>query len=50
MITALVTERLDGPVAPAVLGTLGPGPDTCPGDCCRLSAPAGRPVRPDRTS
>jgi ferrochelatase len=41
MITALVTERLEGQVSPAALGSPGCGT----GDCCRLAAAAGRPGR-----
>jgi ferrochelatase len=33
MIGELVRERLDG-TAPAVAGTMGPGPDVCPAGCC----------------
>jgi protoporphyrin/coproporphyrin ferrochelatase len=33
MISDLVHERLDG-FAPAALGGLGPGPDSCPAGCC----------------
>jgi ferrochelatase len=49
MITALVTERLDGrTVVPAALGPCGPADNTCPYDCCPLAAPApgsGRPAQ-----
>jgi protoporphyrin/coproporphyrin ferrochelatase len=41
MITALVTERLEGQVSPAALGSPGCGT----GDCCRVAAAAGRPGR-----
>ena len=41
MITALVTERLEGQVNPAALGSPGCGT----GDCCRVAAAAGRPGR-----
>jgi ferrochelatase len=47
MITALVTERLDGPaVPPAALGPCGPADNICPYDCCPLPAPTPRPGRP----
>ena len=46
MITALVTERLEGQVSPAALGSPGCGT----GDCCRLPAAAGRPGRPSAAS
>jgi len=46
MITGLVKERLDGPVTPAALGSLGPSGISCPNDCCRLAAPAHGPGRP----
>jgi len=39
MITALVTERLEGQVSPAALGSPGCGT----GDCCRLPAATARP-------
>jgi len=45
MITALVSERLDGSVTPAALGSLGPAGNFCRQDCCqappRPAAPAG---------
>jgi ferrochelatase len=41
MITALVTERLEGQVSAAALGSPGCGT----GDCCRVAAVAGRPGR-----
>ena len=41
MISELVRERLDG-TAPAWLGPLGPGHDTCPAGCCGLGS--GRPA------
>jgi protoporphyrin/coproporphyrin ferrochelatase len=47
MITALVTERLDGSARPAVLGPSPLPENFCPYDCCRLTAPAhpgGRPA------
>jgi protoporphyrin/coproporphyrin ferrochelatase len=46
MITELVTERLDGSVPPAALGSQGPAENFCPYDCCRLTAPGQRPGRP----
>jgi ferrochelatase len=46
MITALVTERLEGQVSPAALGSPGCGT----GDCCRMAAAAGRPGRPPAAS
>jgi ferrochelatase len=46
MITELVTERLDGSVPPAALGSQGPAENFCPYDCCRLTAPRQRPGRP----
>ena len=50
MITALVTERLDGPaVPPAALGPCGPADNICPYDCCPLAAPTSRPSRPARS-
>ncbi len=45
MVTALVTERLDGSVPPAALGSLGLSGLSCPNDCCRLAAPAHGPGR-----
>ncbi len=42
MITALVSERLASPLAPAALGS--PGCGTA--GCCRPPVPAGRPGRP----
>ena len=47
MITELVRERLDGTAAGTgrrALGSLGPGCDACPADCCSLLAPAQSPV------
>ena len=41
MITALVTERLEGEASPVALGSPGCGT----GDCCRVAAAAGRPGR-----
>ena len=41
MITELVTERLDGSVTPAALGSFGPAEDFCRPDCC--AGPGGRP-------
>jgi ferrochelatase len=42
MITELVTERRGQPAQVQVLGSLPPGPDLCPNDCCRV--PAVRPA------
>lgn len=39
MITELVTERLDGSVTSAALGSFGPAEDFCRPDCCRWAAP-----------
>ena len=39
MITELVTERLDGSVPPAALGSLGPAENFCRPDCCPHTAP-----------
>ena len=36
MICELIRERLDNEVPRLALGTLGPSPDRCPPDCCRL--------------
>ncbi len=41
MITELVTERLDGSVTPAALGSFGPAENVCRPDCC--AGPGGRP-------
>ena len=42
MITELVGERAgDGPAPRTALGGMGPGPDSCPGGCCR-PRPAAR--------
>jgi ferrochelatase len=41
MITTLVSERLDGSVPPAALGSLGPAENFCAPDCCRPARPAG---------
>jgi hypothetical protein len=38
MITELVTERLDGSVPPAALGSFGPAEDFCRPDCCPFTA------------
>ncbi|HUY45737.1 MAG TPA: ferrochelatase [Streptosporangiaceae bacterium] len=46
MITALVTERLDGSVPPLALGSPGPAENFCSNDCCRLTAPPTGPGRP----
>jgi protoporphyrin/coproporphyrin ferrochelatase len=46
MITELVTERLDGSVTPAALGSFGPAEDVCRPDCCRWAAPASPGGRP----
>jgi protoporphyrin/coproporphyrin ferrochelatase len=46
MITELVTERIALPeeAGPsAALGAMGVPSQTCPADCCRYAAPAGRP-------
>jgi hypothetical protein len=40
MITELVTERLDGSVTRAALGSFGPAEDFCRPDCCPFTAPA----------
>src|SRR5215831_6588078 len=42
MITELVSERLGQPAQVQALGSLPPGPDFCPNDCCRM--PAARPA------
>jgi protoporphyrin/coproporphyrin ferrochelatase len=42
MITELVSERRGRPAAVPSLGSLPPGPDSCPNDCCRV--PAARPA------
>jgi protoporphyrin/coproporphyrin ferrochelatase len=46
MVTALVTERLEGHDSPAALGSPGCGS----GDCCRPPAVAGHPGRPAAAS
>jgi protoporphyrin/coproporphyrin ferrochelatase len=44
MITELVAERRDRPGPAQALGSLGPGPDSCPNGCCAQPAsPGGRP-------
>src|SRR5262249_56001150 len=52
MITELVSERLGQPAQMQALGSLPPGPDFCPNDCCRMPAarppPAPRPGPPPR--
>jgi len=53
MITELVTERLDGSVTPAALGSLGAAEDFCRPDCCPFTAsasPGGRPPGTPRSS
>jgi ferrochelatase len=42
MITELVSERRGQPARAPALGSLPPGPDFCPDDCCRM--PAARPA------
>ena len=42
MITELVSERRARPAQVPALGSLPPGPDSCPNDCCRV--PAARPA------
>ena len=44
MITDLVVERRSQPAQVQALGSLPPGPDFCPNDCCRV--PAARPAAP----
>ncbi len=44
MITELVTERLDGSVTPAALGSFRPAGNFCQPGCCRWVAAAGRPT------
>ena len=44
MITELVVERSSQPAQVQALGSLPPGPDFCPNDCCRV--PAARPAAP----
>ncbi len=43
MIRELITERMDPSQPRLALGILGPRPDICPPDCCRVPA---RPARP----
>ncbi len=43
MITELVAERRGQPAPVPSPGSLGPGPDICPNDCCPAGRPAGRP-------
>jgi ferrochelatase len=38
MITELVAERRSRPAQVPALGSLSPGPDFCPNDCCRMPA------------
>ena len=38
MITELVVERRSQPAQVQALGSLPPGPDFCPNDCCRMPA------------
>lgn len=45
MITSLVGERMSGQPDREALGSLGPGTDRCPADCCR---PAGTPAARSR--
>ncbi len=46
MITDLVVERRSQPAQVQALGSLPPGPDFCPNDCCRV--PAARPPGTNR--
>ncbi|MBO0815548.1 MAG: ferrochelatase [Actinobacteria bacterium] len=43
MITELVAERRSQPAQVPALGSLPPGPDFCPNDCCRMPAARPRP-------
>ena len=38
MVTELVMERRGQPAQVPALGSLPPGPDFCPNDCCRMPA------------
>ena len=46
MITELVLERAGEEPGGAALGGMAPGPDTCPGGCCRPRAAAHGAGRP----